>query len=94
MEEFFSGQPVILNGRLRILPHAAFANQVKGTVSATEQLLCPADDHIKAGRLPVLKDATRQGLLEKAHQWEINQYGRPLRQEPAKPAGGQKSLFE
>lgn len=94
MMQFFSGEAIILGGLLRVLPIPAVSIRVTATVSATEHLLRLADEHIQAGRLPVLKDATKQGLLEKARQWEISQYGRLLRPEPAKPAGGQKSLFE
>ncbi len=94
MKEFFCGQAVILGGLLRVLPHPAFVTQAKGTVSATEHLLRLADGHIQAGRLPVLKDATKQGLLEKARAWEVSQYGGVLRREPARPASRQKSLFE
>jgi hypothetical protein len=60
-------------------------------VSATEHLHRLADEHIQAGRLPILKDTTKETLLQKARQGEINQSGRLLRPEPA---GGQKSLFE
>jgi hypothetical protein len=94
MKDFLGGKIVILGGYLRILPPKANAIQVKTTVIATEHLLHLAEGHIDAGRLPLLKDATKQVLLEKARQWEIDQYGQPLRREPVKPAGGQKSLFE
>jgi hypothetical protein len=94
MHDFLGGKIVILGGYLRILPPKADAIQIKTTVSATEHLLHLADKHIRAGRLPVLKSATKEGLLEKARQWEISQYGRPLRPERIRPAGGQKTLFE
>jgi hypothetical protein len=83
-----------VGGLLRILPAKAEAIPVNGTVSATENLLRLVDEHIQAGRLPILKESTKHGMLEKARQGEIRQYGRLLRLEPAKPAGGQKSLFE
>jgi hypothetical protein len=65
--------------------------RIKTTVSATEHLLRLADEHIQAGRLPILKDSKNQALLEKASQRKISQYGRPLRLELV---GGQKPLFE
>jgi hypothetical protein len=77
-----------------VLPIPAASIRVTTTVCATEQLLRLADEHIKAGPLPVLKDTSKQELLEKARQWETSQYGRPLWPEPAREAGGQKSLFD
>jgi hypothetical protein len=94
MIQFFCGEAIILGGLLRVLPVPPDSIRVTTTVSATEQLLRLADEHINAGRLPFLEDATKQGLLEKARQWEISKYGRLLRPEPVRPAGGQKSLFE
>jgi hypothetical protein len=91
MLDFFCGTAVILGGLLRVLPPPAASIPVKGTVSATEHLLRLAEGHIQAGRLPILKDSTKEGLLEKARQREMSQYGRLLRPEPA---GGQRSLFE
>jgi len=52
------------------------------------------EDHIQAGRLPVLKPRTKEGLLEEARQAAMSQYGRLLWPDPAKPGGGQRSLFE
>lgn len=94
MLEFVSGTAVILGGQLRVLPCPAASLPVGGTVSATEYLLRLADGHIQAGRLPVLKASTKEGLLEKARQRKMSQYGRLLRPEPTEPAGGQQSLFE
>jgi hypothetical protein len=94
MKQFFSGEAIILGGLLRVLPHPAFVKQANGTVSATEHLLRIAYEHIQAGRVPVLKDSTKDALLEKARQGEISQCGRLLRPEPAKAASGQQSLFE
>jgi hypothetical protein len=91
MKEFFCGQAIVLGGLLRVLPHEAFATLAKGTVSATEYLLGLAESHIQAGRLPVLKDSTKQGLIEAARQREIQEYGRPL-QEPAPKK--ERSLFD
>ena len=91
MKDSFCGQAVILGGLLRVLPHAAFVTQAKGTVSATEHFLRMAEVHIQAGRVPVLKASTKERLLEKAREGELRQYGRLLR-----PAGGtvERSLFE
>jgi hypothetical protein len=96
MKGFLSGTAVILGGLLRVLPAPADAIPVTRTVSATEHFLEMAEGHIRAGRLPVLKNSTKEGLLEKARQYEIKEYGRPLRLEvrqPIQPEGGQRSLF-
>jgi len=94
MLDFFYGVAVILGGLLRVLPSPAASIPVKGTVSATEHLLRLADGHIQAGRLPVMKESTKEGLLEKARRGEKNRYGRLIRPEPAGPTSGQRSLFE
>jgi hypothetical protein len=94
MLNFFCGTAVILGGLLRVVPSPADSIPVRGTVSATKHFLRLADEHVRAGRLPVLKESTKQGLLEKARQGEISQYGRLLRTEPAEPTGRQRSLFE
>jgi hypothetical protein len=94
MLDFFSGTAIILGGLLRVLPPPATSIPVNCTVSATEHFLRLADGHIQAGRLPVLKDSTKEGLLEKARNWEIGEYGRVLRPKPAPPADGQGPLFE
>ena len=96
MEDFLHGKVVILGGLLRVLPIPADIIRVNRTVSATQQTLQEAEDHIQAGRLPILKDTTKQSLLEKARQHEISQYGRPLRPDPqhdSRQGVGQPSLF-
>jgi len=93
MKEFFYGTAILLGGLLRLLPLPAAAIPVKRTVSATQHLLRLAEDHIQAGRLPILKPSTKEGLLEKARRAEISQYGQ-LWPDPAKPGGAQPMLFE
>jgi hypothetical protein len=97
MKDFFCGWAVILGGHLRILPPKAESIPVTNTVSATEHSLRSAEDHIQGGRLPILKDSTRKGLLEKARQWEISQYGRTIRPGPQHASvkeSQQRTLFD
>jgi hypothetical protein len=94
MKEFLSGEAIILGGLMRVLPHPAFVKQPRGTVSATEHLLRLTEDHIRAGRVPVLKDETKEALLEKTRQGEVAQYGRLLRPQAADRSDDQKSLFD
>jgi hypothetical protein len=93
MKDSFCGTVVILGGLLRVLPPPADLIRFTGTVSAAVHLLHLAEGHIAAGRLPVLNDSTKQGLIEMARQYEIQEYGHAL-EEPAKPANRQRSLFE
>jgi hypothetical protein len=94
MKDLLCGRAIILGGLLRVLPHSADAILVNRTVSATEHLLRFAEEHIQVGRLPVLKEKTKQSLIDKARQYEVKEFGRPLRQEPVRTTGGQRSLFE
>jgi hypothetical protein len=71
MLDFFGGTAVILGGLLRVLPPPAASIPVTGTARATEHLLRLAEGHIQAGRLPVLKESTKEGLLEKARQGDV-----------------------
>lgn len=94
MKEFLAGTAIILGGLLRVLPSPASSIPVNQPVSTTELLLSLAESHIRAGRLPILKDKTKAGLIEKAKQHEIQTYGRLLRSE-ARSGGAepQPSLF-
>lgn len=94
MKEFFCGRAIILGGLLRVLPSPADAIPVLTSVTATEHLLQLAEEHIRVGRLPVLKDSTKEGLREKARQWDMSQYGRLLVLTTAHADGRKKSLFE
>lgn len=94
MKEFFAGTAIILGGLLRVLPLPASSIPVNKSVSATERLLSVAEEHIRAGRIPVLKDSTKSGLVEKAKLHEMQTYGRLL--QPETQRGGnelQPSLF-
>lgn len=94
MKEFFGGTAIILGGSLRLLPLPASSIPVNRSVSNTKHLLLIAEEHIRAGRLPILKDGTKSGLIEKANQYELRTYGQLLR--PEGRSGGtesQPSLF-
>jgi hypothetical protein len=95
MKEFFAGTAVILGGLLRVLPAPANSIPVNRSVSSTEHLVSLAEAHIRAGRLPVLKDSTKSGLIEKAKQHEMQTYGRLLRAEARSGSTEpQQSLFD
>ena len=78
MEGFLRAQPVIIGGRLRIMPPSAQHIRVTTTVRETQSQLARAEPHIRAGRIPVLKETTKVALVERALEFEIERYGRPL----------------
>jgi hypothetical protein len=92
MQEFFGGTAIILGGLLRVLPLPANSIPVNRSVSSTEYLLSLAKEHIRAGRVPVLKDSTKSVLIERAKEHEMKTYGRLL--EPVMPTQPQQSLFD
>ena len=63
MKDFLHAQPVIIGSCLRLMPPAADQIQVATTVQQTETLLARVETHIQAGRIPILKDETKQSLL-------------------------------
>lgn len=95
MKEFFKGPTVILGGLLRLLP--ATLTKMERTVSSTEYFLRLAEDHVRAGRLPLLEESDKRRFIDLAKQYEMRQYGRPIRREPQQEASKtveQKSLFD
>jgi hypothetical protein len=63
---FLSGTPMILGGLLRLMPARAEQIVVKNNINRVRQLLRELDNHIRAGRVPVIKEMTRSLLLERA----------------------------
>lgn len=95
MKEFLAGTAIILGGKLRILPLPVDSTPVSSTVFATRNSLARAEEHIGAGRIPVLKESTKAKLLQKASEFERHRYGKLLQQTPAKSqAAVDLSLFD
>jgi hypothetical protein len=94
MKDFLHAQPMIIGGQLRLMPPAADRIQVTRTVRETESLLARVDSHVQAGRIPVLKDETRQSLLARAEQFEVRTYGGPLASLTRKPPTPPPTLFD
>ncbi|HVS36506.1 MAG TPA: hypothetical protein VMS17_13160 [Gemmataceae bacterium] len=67
--------------------------RVEMTVSAAGALLAQADRHIKAGRIPVLKETTKARIIGLAEEYEQQTYGRVLGR-PAEKSGRPPSLFD
>lgn len=93
MKEFLCGKAILLGGVLRVLPAPAAHISVKDSVRSAERLLEMVEEHIRAGRLPVLKDSTKSRLFEKAKERELRIYGGYIRSEQTGSDPDQGSLF-
>ncbi len=78
MRNLLGGYAIMLGGQLRLLPMVAKYNKNQRTVNSTKALLQKADEHIQAGRIPILKDQTKAELLVRATEFETATYGKPL----------------
>jgi hypothetical protein len=66
------------------------------TVSTAAALLEQAEGHIRAGRVPMLRDETKAKIIQLAEQYELKQYGKVVSRQ-AKPKGQavvERSLFD
>jgi hypothetical protein len=94
--DFLAAKILVLDGYLRLMPSSADSLSVKTTVADASTRLKQIDAHIAAGRLPILKDSTKQQILKAAEQYEIRTYGKLLSEStrPLKQNTHQKSLFD
>ena len=96
MLDLLSGTAVMFEGRLRVMPQTADKMRVRMPVSAAVALLKQAEDHIRAGRVPALRDETKAKIIQLAEQYEIEQYGRVVSRS-GKPKGqsvAERRLFD
>lgn len=91
MKRLLNGMPIILNGRLRLMPRPANQMQVEHTVSTIQQWIGKTDAHMQAGRIPLIKSATFEALVDRAKQYEIAKFGKLLTPEPKQDI--QQTLF-
>lgn len=77
MQEFLAGTPMVCNGLLRLLPSEASKIPTNRTKSSMRTLLDRAKQHIRNGRIPILKPETEAHLLLRATEFEFQQYGAP-----------------
>jgi competence protein CoiA len=75
MLDLLSASPVMFEGRLRVMPQADL-RRVAMTTSAAKTMLALAEQHILAGRVPVLKDQTKVKILRLAQENEQQRYGK------------------
>jgi Competence protein CoiA-like family len=66
MIELLNGTPMILDGLLRLMPPRAERIVVRSKNDRVRRQLRELDDHVRAGRIPVIKESTRSLLLERA----------------------------
>jgi hypothetical protein len=92
MKRLLTGIPMILNGRLRVMPSPANQMQVEHTVSTIQQWIGKADTHMQSGRIPLIKPETFESLIGRAKKREIETYGRLLKPELKRSA--QQTLFQ
>jgi Competence protein CoiA-like family len=71
MIELLNGTPMILGGLLRLMPSRAEQIVVRHNNDRVRRLLHELDGHVRAGRIPVVKESTRSLLLERA---KMNDY--------------------
>jgi len=91
-----SGTAVMFEGRLRVMPQTLDKMRVRMTVSTAAALLKQAEEHIRVGRVPVLRDETKAKIIQLAEEYEIEQYGKAVSRH-GKPKGQavvERSLFD
>ena len=93
MKEFVHGELVILDGSILVMPAPAEKINVNMTVSATKDHLARVEQHVAAGRLPILPESTKAQLIRGAEAHERSQYGGLLASQQKAPRDQQHRLF-
>lgn len=75
MRDLLNGEPMILEGQLRLMPAPVAKMNVTMTVAAVRPLLQRLADHTNAGRIAILKKETVSALLQKAEEYEVQRFG-------------------
>lgn len=91
MRNLLTATPMILDGRLRLMPARAEDMKVEHTATTIRRWIANAEGHMQAGRIPLLKSSTLESLAKRAAQNEIEKYGQPLK--PASKEDLQRKLF-
>lgn len=82
MKSLLSGVPMVLHGRLRVMPSRLEHMRVEQTVATTRRWISQAANHMDAGRIPLIKPATFDSLIERAELYEVARYGQKLKPLP------------
>ena len=91
MRNLLTATPMILDGRLRLMPARAESMKVEHTATMIRGWIAKAEGHMQAGRIPLLKSSTLESLAKRATLNEIEKYGQPLK--PASNEDLQWKLF-
>lgn len=96
MKILLTGTPMILDGLLRVMPARFEEMQAENNVSVVQLWIEKARTHMEAGRIPILREKTFEGLVERAKRYEIEKYGHLLQpdDEFKRQLGRQRSLFD
>jgi hypothetical protein len=78
MRTLLTATPMILDGRLRLMPARAEFMKVEQSAATVQRWIANAEGHMQAGRIPLLKPSTLEALAKRAEEREIEKYGRPL----------------
>lgn len=92
-----SGKAIIIQGNLCILPSPTESMMANMSVAVVNSHLMMADRHILAGRVPILKDTTKEFLLNRAKQFDQSRGWSPKMPPETKakaPSPEQKSIFD
>ncbi|MGW8257834.1 MAG: hypothetical protein ACWGMZ_10150 [Thermoguttaceae bacterium] len=93
MKNFLNGELLIIDGFLRVMPSPIKEISVNMTVSATRDHLARVEQHVAAGRLPILQESTKVQLINMAEAYEKSQYGSLLADQGKVPSDQQRQFF-
>lgn len=91
MRNLLTATPMILDGRLRLMPARAENMKVEHTATTIRGWIAKTEGHMQAGRIPLLKPSTLEVLVKRAEDHEIKRYGRRL--SPTQNEDQQQKLF-
>ena len=78
MEQLLNAEPMILDGLLRLMPSPPEKIKVRMTAQEMRTSLDRVEEHVTAGRIPILKETTKQQLVKSAEAHEREGYGDSL----------------
>jgi len=93
MKKFLHAKEIIFDGKLRLLPAKAEDFRNETPVANTKANLAELEGHISGGRIPILKDETKERLMQLAREYEVRFHGRLLDEEPKPRREEQPGLF-
>ena len=92
MQSLLTAVPMILDGRLRLMPAPAQHMRIEQSAAAIRLGIARAEEHMQAGRIPLLKPRTLEQLVARAEAEEIAKYGKSFTPARTKQ-NAQRDLF-